>query len=130
MYVKNKKDNQLVTQIIKGLEEKKAANISLIDLKALNSSITDYFIVCHAQSTTQVSAIADNLIEYVQKQTNEKPFHKEGNRNAEWILIDYSNVIVHVFLEEKRDFYDIETLWADAQITKITDEEMPSFIEN
>jgi len=125
MYVKNKKDNILVSSIIKGLEDSKALNITLIDIKELGSSITDYFVVCHAKSNTRVSSISEKLIEHVRKHTKEKPFHKEGHRNAEWILLDYMNVIVHVFKEEKREFYDIEGLWADGIITNITHEEMP-----
>ncbi len=125
MYVKNKEDNTLIKAVIEGLEDKKALDITLIDIKSLNSSITDYFVICHANSSTHVGSIADNLVEHVRKQTSEKPFHKEGMQNAEWVLLDYSNVIVHVFLEEKRHFYDIESLWADGKITQITNSEMP-----
>ena len=125
MYVKNKKDNILVTSIIKGLEELKALNITLIDIKDMNSSITDYFVICHAKSSTHVSSITDRIIESVRKETKEKPFHKEGLRNAEWILLDYMNVIVHIFKEDRRDFYDIEGLWADGIVTQVTNEDMP-----
>ena len=112
----DKKEQDLIHSIIQGMEDKKALDIVLIDMKKLNSSICDYFVVCHGTSNTQVGAIADEVIRRVHENTSEKPFSKEGYNTAEWILLDYSNVLVHIFQHEKREFYNIEGLWADAKI--------------
>lgn len=106
----------LVSVIIKSMEDKKANNIVCLDLRNVESAVTDYFIICDAQSGTQVEAIGRNIEDEVQKQLNEKPFHSEGYQNAEWILIDYFNVVAHVFTDEKRGFYRLEKLWADAEV--------------
>jgi ribosome-associated protein len=107
--------------IIKGMQEKKGNQIKVLDLRKLKSSMADYFIICHASSDKQVSAIADSVEEFSRKLAGEKPLHIEGIESAEWILMDYFDVVVHVFLEEKREFYAIEELWGDAEITIIKD---------
>lgn len=104
---------------VQGLEDKKAKDIIVLDLRKLPNAVSDYFIVCHGTSDTQVKALADAVEETVRKQTKDKPWHIEGTSNAEWVLIDYVNVVVHIFLEHSREFYQLEDLWADAQITKI-----------
>jgi ribosome-associated protein len=86
-----------------------------LNLAKVPNSITDYFIICHGNSRSQVEAIADSVEAEVKKATGANPWHKEGYENAEWILIDYFDVVVHIFLEESRGFYKLEKLWADAE---------------
>lgn len=105
--------------VIEGIREKKGHEIVSLDLRKLGSSIADCFIVCHGESHTQVDAIARSVEDVVYKLTKESPSHKEGLENAEWILLDYFSVIVHIFLKESRDFYRVEQLWADAEIQKV-----------
>ncbi|GAB4260007.1 MAG: ribosome silencing factor [Vicingaceae bacterium] len=117
MTKKVKKDSSdiLTEVIVKGMEEKKAENIVVLNLKKIKNAICDYFVICEGSSNTHVDAIADSIIEEVRKTLNEKPYHKEGFENAEWILLDYVNVVAHVFQPEKRAFYNLEDLWADAE---------------
>ena len=111
----------LLASIIKGIHEKKGQNVLKIDLRKLENRITDYFIICHASSTTQVDAICDSVEDIVRRDAGEKPLHLEGLDNCFWVLLDYGNVIVHVFLEEYRNFYNLESLWADAIILTMED---------
>jgi ribosome-associated protein len=111
----------LLESVIKGIFEKKGQNVLKIDLRKLENRITDYFVICHAASGTQVSAICDSVDDTVRKEVSEKPFHIEGLDNCFWVLLDYGNVIVHIFLEEYRKFYSLESLWADAAIEPIED---------
>jgi ribosome-associated protein len=111
----------LLESVIKGIFEKKGQNVLKIDLRKLENRITDYFVICHAPSGTQVSAICDSVDDTVRKEASEKPLHIEGLDNCFWVLLDYGNVIVHVFLEEYRKFYSLESLWADAAIEAIED---------
>jgi ribosome-associated protein len=111
----------LLESIIKGIFEKKGLNVLKIDLRKLDSRITDYFVICHAPSGTQVSAICDSVDDTVRKDALEKPLHVEGLDNCFWVLLDYGNVIVHIFLEEYRKFYSLESLWADAKIEAVED---------
>lgn len=108
--------------IIKGIQEKKGHDISCLDLRKVDNAICDYFIICHGDSTTQVDAIADSVLHEVNVERQEKPWNKEGFQNSEWILIDYTDVVVHVFHKPKRDFYRLEELWADAVVTNIEDQ--------
>ena len=120
MDTKNKYTTEkLVDAVIDGMQEIKAKNISILNLKKLDNAITDYFVICEAESSTQVNAIADSVEETVKKELDEKIFHKEGVENASWILLDYSDVVVHVFQSEAREFYNIEDFWADAETKKI-----------
>ena len=105
--------------IIDGMQEKKAKEIVSIDLRSLKNSVADFFVVCHADSKTHTDAIARSVEEYVSKKIGEDPFHKEGMGTSEWVLLDYLNVVVHIFQKEKRDYYGIERLWADAEIKQI-----------
>ena len=114
-------DEVLLGSIIKGVFGKKGQNVLKIDLRKLENRITDYFVICHATSGTQVSAICDSVEDTVRKGTGEKPLHLEGLDNCFWVLLDYGNVIVHVFLEEYRNFYSLESLWADAAIEAMED---------
>ncbi len=122
---KNKENTEaLLEAIINGVREKKGKMIRKFDLTGLNYASTDYFIICHGDSTRQAVAIADSIEYEVTKATGEKPWHVEGLQNAQWVLMDYVNVVVHVFFKEAREFYDIENLWADAAITEIDEEEI------
>ena len=109
----------LKSTIIDGIFNKKGENIVVIDFTKMNNSLCDYFIVCQGSSDRQVSSIADGIEESVRKIMGEKPLHKEGSENAQWILLDYFDIIVHVFQPETRVFYQIEALWADAEQTTI-----------
>lgn len=111
----------LLDAIVQGMQDKKAKNITIINLAGLEHRVCDYFVICDADSTTHVNAIADSLEESVIKKTGEKPYHSEGYANAEWILIDYVNIVAHVFMRETREFYNIEGLWADGETTLIKD---------
>ena len=105
--------------IIDGMQEKKAKEIVSLDLRNLKNSVADFFIVCHADSKTHTDAIARSVEDFVNKKIGEDPFHKEGMSTSEWILLDYLSVVVHIFQKEKRDYYGIERLWADAEIQQI-----------
>jgi len=122
--IKTKPENELGTlcdEIINGIQEKKGKQIVKLDLQKLKTRPTDIFIVCHGDSTTQVDALAKSVEDSVHKALKIKPWHKEGSENAEWILLDYIDAVVHVFLKERRDFYAIEELWGDAELEKIED---------
>ncbi|RUT79414.1 ribosome silencing factor [Ancylomarina longa] len=117
-----KKENTsevLVDTIIEGLKEKKAVDIVKIDLRNIESAVCKYFIICNGTSNTHVSALADSVEDYVREQINEKIWKKEGQQNAQWILLDYADVVLHIFQQEYRDFYRLESLWADATVTPI-----------
>ena len=100
-----------------GIQEKKGSDIVRLDLRELNSSVSDYFIVCNADSSTQVKAIADSVEDEIYKQTKTNVWHKEGQENAEWIVLDYFDIVVHIFKTDKREFFGIEDLWGDAETT-------------
>jgi len=120
MDIKNNNNSEkLVKTVIDGMQEIKAKNIFVLNLTKLDNAITDYFVICDAESTTQVNAISDSVEITVKKQLNDNLLHKEGTENASWIVLDYSNVIVHVFQSEAREFYNIEDFWADAELRKI-----------
>jgi ribosome-associated protein len=109
----------LANVIIEGMREIKAKEIVSLDLRGLESSVCDFFIVCHGTSNTHASAIADSVIEETLKTVKEKPWHKEGLTNGDWILLDYGNVVAHIFQKEIREYYNIEKLWGDAKIQLI-----------
>jgi ribosome-associated protein len=111
----------LAEAAIEGIREKKGFDIAVLDLRGLTHSVCDFFIICSGNSSTQVSALADAIEDMVRKKTGESPWHVEGHANAEWILIDFVNVVVHVFQPEARSFYGIEKLWADASVTLYQD---------
>ncbi len=116
------KDKDLVKTIIEGILEKKGKQIIVIDLSTINYAFCDYFIICHGDSTTQIGAIAESVGDKVKEKLNVKYGHIEGIQNAQWVLMDYSIVIVHIFQKECRDYYKLEDLWGDAQVSKIEDE--------
>ncbi|MGB3947601.1 MAG: ribosome silencing factor [Bacteroidia bacterium] len=120
--LKKKEDTslqKLVDAVVDGILEIKGKNISVLDLREIQNRVCDYYIICQADSSTQVSAIADSVEDVVKKRLNERPYHSEGFQNSEWILIDYVTVVVHVFQSHIREFYNLEGLWADAEVTKI-----------
>ena len=112
---------QLVDSVVEGMQEVKAQDIVYLDLKEIPNSVTDYFVICHGDSNTQVDSIAKSIEKVTGEQLGEKPFHKEGAGNSVWILLDYISVMVHVFYKETREHYDLESLWADAKTIKIED---------
>jgi ribosome-associated protein len=111
----------ILGSVVKGIFEKKGQNVLKIDLRKIENRITDYFVICHASSVTQVSAICDSVEDKTIKEAKEKPLHIEGLDNCFWVLLDYGNVVVHIFLEEYRNFYSLESLWADAEIEVMED---------
>ena len=110
---------QLSKVIIEGMEEKKASDVVLMDLRGVKGSVSDFFVICSGSSDTQIQAIAASVEEQVAKNADETPWQKEGFTNREWVLIDYVSVVVHIFNKEKRNFYALEELWGDAKITPI-----------
>ena len=109
----------LIESVVTAMTNTKAKNPVILDFSGMKGAVCDAFVICHGSSRTQTEAIADHVIEEVKKQTGQNPWHKEGFENAEWILIDYSDVVIHIFQEERRRFYNIEQLWADAPLTKV-----------
>jgi ribosome-associated protein len=112
----------LIDAITEGLLEKKAKDIKILDVRPL-TTLTDYFIVCHGTSETQIRALANSVIEKVKEVLGESVWKKEGLDARRWIILDYVNVVVHIFSEEKRQYYGIERMWNDAEITEIEDTE-------
>ncbi len=116
----NDNESSLIDQIIKGIENVKGEEIQVMDLNNIENTPCKYFIICSGNSNTQVLAIVNSILKKVSKKIKEKPFHTEGLGTAEWVLIDYINVVVHVFQKKTREFYNIEELWGDAKSTLIT----------
>ncbi len=119
MVKKETSADQLIAKIIEGIEEVKGQNIDILDLRDIENTVCDYFIICDGTSNTQVAAIVNSIQKVASKELKEKPWHVEGLDNCEWVLMDYVNVVVHVFQKHIREFYDIESLWGDAKITSI-----------
>lgn len=119
MTKKKNEADQLITQIIQGIEEVKGQDIEILDLREIENTVCDYFIICNGTSNTQVNAIVNSIEKTVSKSLKEKAWHIEGSDNAEWVLMDYVNIVVHVFQKHIREFYDIESLWGDAKTVKI-----------
>ena len=106
----------LVEEIVKGLQEKKGKGIVSLDLREIPNAVTDFYVVCSGDSNTHVNALANSVEDEVRKALKDKPWHVEGTSNAEWVLLDYVNVVLHVFQRSARDHYNIEGLWADAVV--------------
>lgn len=111
--------NELVNYIIELILQKKGSNVLILNLKK-QTTVTDYFIICSASSDVQIKAIADNIIKETKK-IGQKPWHNEGYNNLSWVLLDFVDVVVHIFLDNVRKFYNLEGLWGDAEITEIKD---------
>ncbi|MDB5010342.1 MAG: rsfS [Mucilaginibacter sp.] len=117
--VKNKviSESAYISELaIHGIQEKKGNDIVRLDLRNIYSSVSDYFVICHADSSTQVKAIANSIEDEIYKALKQEPWRKEGLEYGEWILLDYVNVVIHVFKTDKREFYGVEELWGDAEI--------------
>jgi ribosome-associated protein len=119
MTKKNVSADALIATILKAIDEIKGVDVQLLDLREIENTVCDYFVICSGTSNTHVSAISGIIQKKVGKLAKEKPWHVEGEGNAEWVLLDYINVVVHVFQKHTREFYDIESLWGDAKITLI-----------
>lgn len=109
----------LCNTIVKGMQEKKAQDIVVMDMRKVKSAIVDFFIICSGTSDTQIEAIANSIEEEVYKNLHENPWHQEGKQNKEWILLDYVDVVAHIFKKSKREYFALEELWGDAQIKYI-----------
>ena len=109
----------LLETIIEGIKEVKGINTAILDLKKIETAICKYFVICSGTSNTHVSSIADSVKKIVSKEIQDKPWHIEGLNTSEWVLLDYSDIVVHVFQEETRDFFRLEDLWGDAAIRTI-----------
>ena len=120
--VKETETEHLIDAIVEGIQRKKGIDIIKIDLTKINHTECKYFIICHGNSNTQVDAIAHSVEDTVEELLNEKTWHKDGYRNSIWILLDYADIMVHVFQKDSRQFYDLENLWADAPIELINSE--------
>lgn len=102
--------------IVEAIREKKGHNVVTIDLSGVDHAICDSFVICHGESTTQVDAITESILDSLKQSASIRPHHVEGHQNSQWVLIDYFDVLVHVFLEEFRYFYKLEELWADGKV--------------
>jgi len=109
----------LIKNITDAIQERKGKQITVVDLRSLDSSVCDYFIICEGSSNTQMLAITEHIEDYVREHCKMKPYSSEGQRNALWIAMDYGDIIVHIFNRETRQFYDLEHLWSDAALTEI-----------
>jgi len=112
---------KLSKAIVKGMQEKKASEIVVMDLREVKNAVADFFVICSGNSDKQLEAIADSVDEEVFKALKEKPWHIEGKNNKEWMILDYIDVVSHIFKKDKRQFYALEKLWGDAEITEIED---------
>ncbi len=119
---KTQKTDILIDKIIEGIEEVKGRNTTIIDLRNIDNAVAEYFIIADGTSNTQVSAIADSIKKTVGKTLQHKPWHVEGDDNAEWILIDYIDVVVHVMQRPVREYYNLEELWGDAKVMLLKNE--------
>jgi ribosome-associated protein len=122
--IKTVKDKEVATKalvdtIVDGIQDIKGKDIVVLDLTHLQNSVTEYFIICSGESNTQVDGISSSVTRKTREELREKPWHTEGINNSEWVLLDYVNVVVHVFYKEVREFYNLEDLWADAERTDI-----------
>jgi ribosome-associated protein len=116
---KNSSTDDLLASIIKGIEDVKGLDIDILDLRGIENSVCDYFVICNGNSNTQVNAIIGSVQKGVSKELKDKPWHIEGADVGEWVLMDYVNIVVHVFQKHIREYYNIESLWGDAKITSI-----------
>lgn len=119
--IKHKLDESdiLLETIIEGMQEVKGKDITILDLKNIETAVCKYFVICSGTSNTHVSSVSDNVRKFVSTEIQEKPWNTEGQSTSEWILLDYSDIVVHVFQEQTRAFYTLEDLWGDAEIRNI-----------
>ncbi|AZQ45030.1 ribosome silencing factor [Nonlabens ponticola] len=119
MVKENVSTDALITQIIAGIEDVKGNEITILDLRDIDNTVTSYFIICSGTSNTQVNAIVNSVQRKVSKELQENAWHVEGAQQAEWVLMDYVDVVVHVFQKQTREYYDLEGLWGDAKVSTI-----------
>jgi ribosome-associated protein len=112
---KEKKSQLLCDTIVEGMQENKAQDIVILDLRDISSAVADFFIICSGESSTQVDGITSSVVRHTRKEIQDRPWHTEGKGSSEWVLIDYVTVVAHVFYKTAREFYDLEDLWADAK---------------
>lgn len=105
--------------VVKGMQEKKASDIVILDLRDVKNAIADFFVICSGNSDTQLDAIADSIDQQVSKELQQNPWHQEGKSTKEWMLMDYVDVVAHIFKKDKRQFYSLEELWGDAKIESV-----------
>lgn len=118
--LKNDVNSQVLCDaIVEGMQENKAKDIVVLDLREITNAVCDFFVICSGESSTQVDGISNSISRHVRKELHEKPWHIEGKTNSEWILLDYINVVAHIFYKDARPFYDLEDLWSDAVRTDI-----------
>lgn len=122
--MKQRKNKEVSSQdlcqlVVKGMIEKKGQDVAILDLRNVKNAVADFFVICSGTSDTQIDAIADSVEFEVHKAINENPWHKEGKANREWILIDYVDVVAHVFQKDRRKYYDLEELWGDGDLTVV-----------
>lgn len=115
--------SKLAQLVVEGMQEKKATDIVVLDLSKAKNAVADYFVLCTGNSDTQIDAISQSIEEFVYKKAKQDPWHHEGKQQKEWILLDYVDVVAHVFKKDKREFYGLEDLWADAEITRFDSEQ-------
>lgn len=114
--------SEILTEIVvKGMQEKKASAITVMDLRNVKNAVADFFVICSGNSDTQVEAIAESVDKEVSEHLSQNPWHREGKENKEWLLLDYIDVVAHIFIPEKRKFYGLENLWGDATIRTLED---------
>lgn len=114
-----KESMELVDLVVGAMEDKKGLDIAYIDFTKAPNTVARYFVICHGNSNVHVDTLADGVIEKVRRESGAKPWNKEGLENAEWILLDYADVVVHIFQQNFRDFYKLEELWSDMKITRV-----------
>lgn len=117
--IQDNDSQNLCDAIVEGMQENKAKDIVVLDLREISSAVCDFFVICTGDSNTQVDGISSSVVRHTRKVLAERPWAIEGKNNSEWVLIDYVNVVAHVFYHETRSFYDLEDLWADAKRTDI-----------
>ena len=116
---KHNKSEEILTSIRDGIQQVKGNDIKILDLKNIETSVCKYFVICSGSSNVHVMSIADNIKKHVSKEIKERPWNSEGYKSSEWILLDYSDIVVHVFQKKTRDLYKLEELWGDANIKEL-----------
>lgn len=120
--IKNDTDSKILCDaIVEGMQENKAHNIVVLDLREIPNAVSDFFVICSGESSTQVDGIANTVTRHTRSELKEKPWHQEGKTNSEWVLLDYVSVVAHIFYKDARHFYELEDLWSDAVRTNIPD---------
>lgn len=112
-------NEELLALIIEGIENVKGENISILDLREIDNTPCDYFVICEGNSSTQINALSGSIQKTVSKELHEKPWHVEGTDQSNWVLMDFIDVVVHIFQKEARTYYNLEDFWGDAKITNI-----------